>query len=185
MAHGRNLQEGILNKLPLGKALRVLAWVARFVVNSRQVGPKVTGPLLSEEIQQQELLCIERAQTQASQQPNFNQEREQLGLWQFEGLWKCCGRIQGEYPIYVPDTSVLAVKLAEDSHMHTLHGGIGLTMADVRERFWIPRLRRLVKKVIKACHGCKRFYALALQVPAPGLLPKDRTEGIVPFNVLE
>ena len=61
---------------------------------------------------------------------------------------------------------------------------IGLTMAKVRERFWIPRLRQRMRKVIKVCHGCTRFHALSLQVPPPGLLPKDRTEDSAPFNVI-
>ena len=125
-----------------------------------------------------------RAQTQASQHPNFEEEEECLGLKQREGVWICYGRIQGEYPIYLPDVAVLATKLVEDANLCTLHGGIGLTMAKVRERFWIPRLCQLVRIVIKVCHGCKRFHALALQVPPPGLLPKDRTEGNAPFNVI-
>ena len=61
----------------------------------------------------------------------------------------------------------------------TLHGGVGLTTAKVREEFWIPRLRRLAKKVIRECYGCKRFQAVALAAPAPGLLPLERTEGSI------
>ena len=66
----------------------------------------------------------------------------------------------------------------------TLHGGVGLTMAKIREEYWIPRLRRLAKKVIKQCHGCKRFQAVALAAPPPGLLPPERTEGSSPFEVV-
>ena len=70
------------------------------------------------------------------------------------------------------------------SHLVTLHGGVGLTMAKLREEFWIPRLRRLVKKVIKQCYGCKRFQAVALATPPPGLLPPERTKGSTPFEVI-
>lgn len=184
LAHENNLMDSVLENFPLRKALRVSAWVARFVRNTRQVAHKVSGPLLPEEMEKQETLWIVRAQTQAIQHPNFKEEKERLGLKQREGVWICYGRIQGEYPIYLPDVAVLATRLVEDAHLRTLHGGIGLTMAKVRERFWIPRLRQLVRKVIKVCHGCKRFHALALQVPPPGLLPKDRTEGNAPFNVI-
>ena len=68
--------------------------------------------------------------------------------------------------------------------MATLHGGVGLTMAKVREKYWVPRLRRLTKKVIKKCFGCKRFRAVAAKCPPPGLLPRTRTEGATPFNVI-
>ena len=57
-------------------------------------------------------------------------------------------------------------------------------MAKVRERHWVPRLRRLVKRIVEKCPGCKRFQAAALAVPPPGLLPRDRTEGSTPFQVV-
>ena len=57
-------------------------------------------------------------------------------------------------------------------------------MAKVRERYWVPRLRRLVKKLRGSCHGCKRFRARAYLTPPPGNLPKTRTEGSRPFQVV-
>ena len=70
------------------------------------------------------------------------------------------------------------------SHQATLHGGVGLTLTKVRERYWVPRLRWLAKKVIKKCYGCKRFQAVALTSPPPGNLPRDRTEGRAAFQVI-
>ena len=69
-------------------------------------------------------------------------------------------------------------------HLATLHGGIGLTMAKVRELYWVPRLRRLVKKVRGKCWGCKRFRTKAFQSPAPGNLPNTRTTGTTPYQVI-
>ena len=57
-------------------------------------------------------------------------------------------------------------------------------MAKVREQHWVPRLRRPVKRIVKKCPGCKRFQATALAVSPPGLLPKERTEGSLPFQVV-
>ena len=57
-------------------------------------------------------------------------------------------------------------------------------MTKVRELYWVPRLRALVKQVLRACSGCKRFQAMALATPPPGLLPTDRTEGSTPFEVI-
>ena len=70
------------------------------------------------------------------------------------------------------------------AHEVTLHGGVGLTMAKVRETHWIPRLRQLTKRVIRRCYGCKRFNLTALANPPPGNLPQDRTEGTSPFQVI-
>ena len=92
--------------------------------------------------------------------------------------------MQGHYPIYIPNSPTLAEKLVQHAHKATLHGDVGLTMAKVRERHWIPRLRRLVKRVIKQCHGCKRFQAIAYASPPPGNLPTTRTEGTIAFQVI-
>ena len=86
--------------------------------------------------------------------------------------------------MYLPDTAVYREKFVEEAHESTLHEGTQLTMAKVRERHWVPRLRRLVKRIVKKCSGCKLFQAAALAVPPPGLLPRDRTEGSTPFQVV-
>ena len=57
-------------------------------------------------------------------------------------------------------------------------------MTEVRREYWIPRLRRLTKRVIKRCNGCKRFHATAFAQPPTGNLPRDRTEGSSPFQVV-
>ena len=60
-----------------------------------------------------------------------------------------------------------------------------LTMTAVREDYWIPRLRSLVKAVRrKDCNGCHRFQAVPMQVPAPGNLPTDRTSPGGAFEVI-
>jgi hypothetical protein len=39
----------------------------------------------------------------------------------------------------LPDASPYTTKLVEYSHLRTLHGGVGMTMAHVRENYWISR----------------------------------------------
>ena len=68
------------------------------------------------------------------------------------------------------------------AHLQTLHGGDGLILASVRECYWVPRLRRLTKRVIRSCYGCKRYQITALANPPTGSLPKERTERSVPFK---
>ena len=75
-------------------------------------------------------------------------------------------------------------KLVHQAHLTTLHGGVRLTMAKVRTLYWVPRLRRLVKKVRGSCWGCKRFRIQAFQSPPPGNLPSTRTQGDAPYQVI-
>ena len=91
-------------------------------------------------------------------------------------------RIQGDYPIYLPDNALFKKKLVMHAHLQTLHGGVSLTMAKIGEKYGIPRLRRLTKRVINECRGCKRFHVTALANPSTGNLPKERTEGSEPFK---
>ena len=100
------------------------------------------------------------------------------------GLLECHGRIQGKYPIYLPTKAVFARKLVQKVHCETLHGGVGLTMAAVREQYWVPKLRSLAKSVRSECHGCKRFTATPVTAPAPGPLPEDRTAVGAAFEVV-
>ena len=90
----------------------------------------------------------------------------------------------GEYPVYLPDTHPFTTQVVRQAHISTLHGGIGFTMAKVRECFWVPRLRRLTKRIRGSCHRCRRFQAKAYQEPPPGNLPTTRTQGTTPFQVL-
>ena len=80
---------------------------------------------------------------------------------------------------------MLSFRIVEQAHQQTLHGGVGLTMAKVRSRYLIPRLRQLVKKVRGSCHRCKRFQALAYAAPPPGNLQPTRTQGTSPYQVIE
>ena len=59
-----------------------------------------------------------------------------------------------------------------------------MTMTLLRQRYWIPRLRQLAKKVITKYYGCKKFQTTAYHHPPVGPLPKDRTVGSVPFEVV-
>ena len=146
---------------------------------------KTVGPLCTQEISAQELFWIKRSQHQGTNDAKFPDDKEQLNLKpNVEGVLECHGCIQGDYPVYLQDSALYTVKVVQRAHDVTLHGGAGLTMAKVRERFWVPRLRKLVKSILKSCWKCKRFRAIPAQNPHPGILPRERTEGNMLFNVI-
>ena len=176
--------DNLLNKTSYWRTIRVCAWIARFAHNDRSPrAQRKSGTLTSEEIAAQERFWVLRVQQRGS--ASFEDDRLKLNLQENDvKVLECRGRIQGHYPIYLPDTSTLAEKFVQHAHKATLHGGVGLTMAKVREQHWILRLRRLVKRDIKRCAGCKRFQAVAYRAPPLGILPTTRTEGTTAFQVI-
>ena len=99
-------------------------------------------------------------------------------------MLECRGRIQGEYPIFAPDSALYTIRVVQRAHVTTLHGGVGLTMAKVREVQWVLRLCKLTKRVLRNCWACKRFQAVAAPHPPARPLLRDRTEGDNPFSVI-
>ena len=86
--------------------------------------------------------------------------------------------------LLVPPGTLLTEKMIEDAHVQTLHGGVGLAMASLRQPYWIPRLCRSTKKVIASCYRCKQFQVTAYHNPPVGNVPLDRTVGSTHFEVL-
>ncbi len=161
--------DNLLEKYPLKKSLHVCVWVSRFVRSC--TGDKRLGPITATEMEEQLKWWIRRVQQRARASGRFLEEQLQLNLQENDDkILECCGHIQGSYPLYIPDECELVTKLVEKAHCTTLHGGIGLTVASIREEYRIPRLRRLTKRVIKSCTGCKRFLACVLASPPPGKL---------------
>ena len=175
--------EEVLEKHELQYALRVVAWVTRFIANYK-TPKKLTGPLTADELENVKWEWIRQVQLRAMTPPNYPQIKSSLNFQpNKDGLLECFERIQGKYPIYLPEDAMLTRKLVRRVHCESLHGGGGLTMAAIRETFWVPRLRRVVKKVTKNCWGCKRFQATAIAAPPPGPLPTNWSEGTTAFKV--
>ena len=158
--------DNIIEKFKLCKALRILGWITRFINNCRKVSTNASGTITTDEIMKQEMVLVKQTQERAVSDVKFLEDKEQLGLaWNEDGIWECHGRIQGEYPIYLPDTALFTTKIVQRAHLSTLHGGVAMVMAKVREKYWIPRLRKLAKKVISGCYGCKKFRARPANLP--------------------
>ena len=175
----------VLEKFHLHKALRVCAWVSRFIRNCQHPLEKIQGPPSTQEITTCRPFWIKQAQQQVISDDHFQEDKLQLNLQRnVDGVFECRGRIQGEYPIFLPDSALYTIKVVQPAHVTTLHGGVRLTMAKVCEVQSVPRLRKLTKGVLRNCWGCKRFQAVAAPRPLAGPLPRDRTEGDNPFSVI-
>ena len=176
----------LFEKFSYSKVKRICSWIMRFIRNARSAKMRrLTGPLTTEETNKANAFWVKRVQTKAPLDKYYQEDQLQLNLKpNSEGVLECRGRIQGHYPVYLPDSQRYTEKFITQAHLATLHGGVVSTMAKVREQYWVPRLRRLTKRVVKNCLGCRRFQVQAFSSPRQGTLPKDRTEGQTPFQVV-
>ena len=103
--------EELLEKHELRRALRSVAWDNRFIANCK-TPKKLSGPLTTEELERVKLQWIRRVQQQAMKEPKYEQIKSSLNLQlNDDGLLECRGRIQGKYPIYLPEDAVFTRKL--------------------------------------------------------------------------
>lgn len=100
-----------------------------------------------------------------------------------QGILRVGGRIRHsllsfdeKHPAILPSSSHFTKLVVEACHQRTLHGGVQLTLGAIRQQFWIPRGRALVKAVIHRCVTCVRWRAAAPQqlmsdLPRPRVTP--------------
>ena len=128
--------------------LRIGAWIQGFIRICRSPSAeREYGPLKTNEIEPQTTWWIKRVQQEADRRGEIEGVKVLLNLQPNDtGVLECRVRIAGQYPIFLPEKSEFTRKVVEQAHLTTLHGGVASTMARVRERYWVPKLRRMVKK---------------------------------------
>lgn len=89
--------------------------------------------------------------------------------------------VERKFPYILPQHSHLSKLIINRAHTVTLHGTIHLTLAYVRNEFWIKNGRNTVKSHIHKCVICYRLKPQPLsQLMAP--LPKIKLIPDAPFN---
>ena len=94
---------------------------------------------------------------------------------------RCEGRINkasvpehAKQPILLPPRHPLTELIILESHKVVHHNGIGDTLNCVRERFWILRGRKAVKRIVRKCATCRRFEGKPIPTPRDPPLPLSR-----------
>lgn len=104
-----------------------------------------------------------------------------------EGLLRVGGRLKHSvlcfderHPVILPPRSHFTRLVIDAVHRRVLHGGVQLTLATLRRRYWVPRGRFLVKQHIYRCPPCVRWRAASPQ-PMMSSLPRPRAVPCRPF----
>ncbi|XP_062134788.1 uncharacterized protein LOC133844705 [Drosophila sulfurigaster albostrigata] len=182
------------------RALRVFAYVRRFAQRCRQ--PKVSFPetLSSQELAEAQERLIVQAQNRvyAKECASLRSHNRLIGSSDIlslnpfldkQGVLRSCGRVRAStslsyderHPIILPFGCVFSRLLVSFTHQVSLHGGNQLVMRLVRTKFWIPKLRNLVKTVISACKTCV-IHRRKIQSQLMGDLPTARSTFSRPFT---
>ena len=174
--------DNLLDRKPYWNTLRITAWALRFAHNSSAKLCKEKrrrGPLSANEIMIARNYWVRREQKEVPnglKKPGWKLVKDER-----TNILKCVGRIQNYRPTYL-EKGMFVQKLVKHVHERMMHLGTASTMAAIREQWWIPKLRSLVKRAIRDCKICKVFATKPFQGAATGPLLTFRTEMRRPFQ---
>ena len=171
--------------------LRVTAWVKRFCFNiKKRKEERKREALTLQELSEAENDWIRVAQKELTQDDNYKQLVGKFGLSEdCNGVLRCKGRLEysdlppdAKEPIILPKDHRLTYLQIQQCHKRVLHSGVRGTLAELRSRFWVPKGRQVVKKVLSQCVVCKKFEGTPFAQPPVSSLPEFRVRPAPPFS---
>ena len=179
------------------KLIRTTAWMIRFVRNCRKA--KTSGPLKVEELKEAEIVWIRKVQLDSfPAELTVLKSNKKLSksstLYACDphidehGLMKISGRLfKANLPVFTKEPVILPAKheytrlMLQKFHIEANHCGMETVANEVRQRFWIPKLRMAVRRTWNDCQICKNRRTKPT-TPKMGELPEARVkESFRPF----
>ncbi|XP_043069702.1 uncharacterized protein [Drosophila bipectinata] len=176
------------------RLLRTTAWVLRFTRRCREQRDELENyGLTAAECEAAEDLLVRIAQREAfpdEMQAADNgldvaKESDICGLAPYldgNGVLRAYGRIDAALclpysarrPVILSTRHGLTEMIVRDAHVRMKHQNVDATMTEIRTRFWITSLRRVLRNVISGCSECK-LNRVRPMAPIMGPLPEDLT----------
>ena len=154
------------------KTRRVTEWCLRFCYNALQQvhsHSRKSGPLKVTELEEANTHWVKREQKVV----NINsKDAQQLRLTKCDdGIIRCVGRFSKDQPIFLPREFLYSHKVCVKAYKRVGHKSVNFVMGEVRNKYWILRLRTLAKSVTRECAPCKILTTKPYPVPNVGKLP--------------
>lgn len=193
-------EEGIAAVVPLNdysklqKLVCVVAWVRRFVNNmkaslNKREDAKRAGKLEVRELNEAEIELVKSAQDKLKKQGNFEQLVSELGIVKHGEILRCEGRLvnsdlefDARRPFILPRKHHLTELIVRDCHERVHHSGVRATLAQLRSKYWVPKGRQEVKRVLSECVTCKKLKGKPYSSPPIAALPEFRVREAPPFS---
>ena len=193
-AHSHFIIDTINKFSSFNRLLRTMAYVFRFNHNIKKQNLRINGPLKLSELQQAKQVCVKAIQLhhffeydlsekgQAKVMKNFVQLNPFLDS---SGVLRAGGRLfnasipyNNKHPILLPSDSHFTTIIIDHFHRMYLHPGPSILQAVIQLEYWVPSLRRLVRKRVFSCSRCYRLKAKAF-IPKMADLPPQRVRATI------
>ena len=104
-------------------------------------------------------------------------------------LIRCYGRLNDAdfpeetiNPILLPTWEKIVELLIEDHHKKTFHAGVNHTLAQIRMKYWIPKGRAEVKRVLRKCNVCQKYQGGPFKMPSMSPCQNNKVIRSLPFQ---
>ncbi|GFW11215.1 integrase catalytic domain-containing protein [Trichonephila clavipes] len=169
--------------------VRFVSWMLRFVENVKKKREfREIGDLTIHEIEHAEKTLIKIVQAKffpsENSFPNMNVITDDDGIKRVKTrITERSDHPEFIYPIILPGECLFTQRLIEYYHRQNCHAGTKILLGILRERFWIVRSRRVVRKIVRSCIRCKRYKCKSPN-SEPVSLPGDRVNDAAVFEVV-
>ena len=184
------------------RLVRVVAWIFRFYHRVRTKSKtSIPAHLTLQELRDAKTTLLKSSQrTSYSSECRRLEEKKELPVshplsalspyLDEAGLLRVGGRLQkaslsagSAHPLILDVKSHITQLLVRHTHRVLLHAGPSTVMSTLAETYHIPRLKRLLRKISRACTTCQKAYARTAK-QLMGELPAVRTRPARPFSVV-
>ncbi|XP_070541625.1 uncharacterized protein [Ptychodera flava] len=185
----------------LRKLLHVTAYVLKFTSKLRGSKTSMGNPNISvQDIRDAEALWITGIQaemyvneiatlrkTRTMREPLVRQLRLFIDR---DGILRLGGRLHNapineetKFPILLPRNHAFTRLVIQQAHIRVLHSGMQATVTNIRQRYWIPRIRESVKAVLRKCVKCRKIAGKSYRMQITPPLQSYRVSDTPPFTV--
>ena len=85
-------------------------------------------------------------------------------------------------PVLLPSHGVFTKLAIEEVHHQLMHSGVEHVLLRIRQRYWIPKGRQVVRSTLRKCLKCKRVQGGHYQLPPFHAYPRERVRQAKPFE---
>ena len=150
---------------------------------SRSKRTRRTGQLKVAELKNAEVEWVKSAQDDLKKQENFKQLVSELGVKEDREASRCERRLvnsdlefDARGPEILPRQHRLTRLVMEECHRRVHHSEVRVTLTELRSKYWVPRGRQVVKKILGECVVCEKLVGKPYNNPPAAVLPDLKAE---------